>query len=360
LGNKEENMREFKIKRPWDMHLHLREGEMLKNVLPFTNTVFDRAVVMGNLASGPVKNAADMERYRREIIKNSDDNDFEPIMSVMLVKSSTPEMIREAARAGARVLKWIPGGTSTNSDAGVSPYELRWYYPVLIEARDRGMIFSCHMELAVDENGNEIPELNRESMAIPILDRLITDMPGLQIVVEHATTCDMIMYLRNAPKNVGATLTVHGAILTLDDVCDTYGRIIKNPDLYCKPIAKTIYDRKMVIDTMVSGDPRFFFGSDSAPHPIEKKQAIPPAAGIYTAPVALPLLCTLFEKYGEDGWVKKMGNFTSVFGPRFYGFAPSEKQILMLRQEWIVPEQYKGVRIFKGRERLQWKFSGKC
>jgi dihydroorotase len=341
-------MKEIKISAPFDMHLHLREGQMLINVLPYTSAVFPRGVVMGNLPI-PVDTAEKAIKYKSEIL--ADDVTFNPIMTIMLTRNTTPAIIREAYNHGIKVIKYIPEGVSTNSEYGVPLNKLHEFYEVMETAEELGMILSGHWEAPFNINGNPIEELCREEEAIPFLAAIINCFPKLKIVVEHASTYGMIEYVKNAPNTVAATLTAHHALLDYSDVCDKTGKIIGS-DLYCKPIAKKAIDRSAVLQTMISGNPKFFFGSDSAPHYAENKKRTPPAAGIFTAPVVMPLLCEIFD---NNNALSKIENFTSRFGPKFYGLPLNEGKITVRREKWTVPYETNGIKIFLGRRELNWK-----
>jgi dihydroorotase len=194
-------------------------------------------------------------------------------------------------------------------------------------------------------------ETEREEAAIRFLDKVVKTFPELQIVVEHASSKKMIDYIWQAPKNVAATLTVHHALLTFTDVCYEHG-VVHNPHNYCKPIAKYSEDRDAVVEAMTSGDPRFFFGSDSAPHPLEAKQKNPPAAGIFSAPVAIPLLAQIFEK---NNHLNRMGNFVSGFGADRYGLPRNTETIGLIKKDWIVPQEYDGIVPFMAGQTLHWQ-----
>lgn len=343
-------VKKIAIRRPDDMHVHFRDGLMLQNVAPFTAHVFGRAVAMGNLPA-PITTSEMVRAYRKEIKSVSPDG-FNPIMSVMMTKGITPKDIREVHRAGAKVLKMIPVSTSTNSSEGIMLDELKDYLPVFEAVKKAGMVFSIHAELICDpKTGKEIPEILREEAAIPFLKRLISGTPGLKIVVEHASTRKMIEFVKEAPKNVAATLTVHHALVNYSDVFDAQGRI-RDPFLYCKPVAKTEDDRLTVIEEMTGANPKFFFGSDSAPHLIWKKKSGEPPAGIFTAPVVLPLLCEIFEREGK---LERLENFVSGFGAEFYGLPFNKGMIELERESWIVPKEYENVKIFWGGKTLQWQ-----
>lgn len=338
---------ETTIRRGDDFHAHLREGEMLEKVLLFSN-FWGRVTVMGNL-SKPVATAHNVIKYRNKILQLNPK--FIPIMSAMLVNSATAEILRKTFEAGAKVLKLIPGGTSTNSNEGVSLENLHIYYPVLEEAQKLGMIFSGHWELATDPlSGEEIPEVEREERAMPYLEKIIESFPNLKIIVEHATTKRMIEFVKDAPANVASTLTVHHALLTYNKVyhCDGI-----NPFNYCKPVAKFVYDRKAIVEAMISGNPKFFFGSDSAPHLPERKRGQNPAAGIFTpAEVALTVLTEIFDSFGA---LSELENFISMSGAEFYDLPLNKDFITLRRKKWTVPKDYNGIVPFMAGHELGWK-----
>ena len=345
-------MESITIHMPDDFHVHLRSGKMLKTVLPFTSEVFARAVVMGNLPK-PITTAADITKYRKEILTNlkGKEENFKPIMSVMLVKKTTPELIQEAYGAGAHVLKLIPSNTSTLSAHGIPLQKLEKYYPVLEMAQKLEMIFSCHFEQATDEKGHPIPALQREQAALPYLEKIAHKFPALNIVAEHASTKELITLVNKLPHNVAATLTVHHALITHDDMSHLNG-VIKDPFLYCNPIAKREHDCEAVIEAMVSGNPKYFFGSDSAPHLIKEKESANPPAGIFSAPIALPMLTEIFERKNA---LEKLENFVSFFGAKFYRLPINEHTLTLIKSPWTVPAEIDGIKIFLGGHTLSWQ-----
>ena len=354
-------MNSIKIRRPDDFHVHLRRDSMLKLVIPFTVSVFGKALVIGNTFP-PIITGLQVIDYRAEIkgsAKVYGRDEFKPIMSVMLVNGMTEKSLRRANAAGAKVLKLIPGGTSTGSDHGVALKNLERYYPVLGVAEELGMIFSGHWELLA-ENGMEVPELEREERAMPVFRETISRFPDLKIVGEHVTTREMIKEVKQAGSNVAATITLHHLLLEYQDVFPEGKRM--NPFFYCKPVAKGHDDRIALIETATSGDPKFFFGSDSAPHPISKKdlqllEGVAPAAGIFTAPVAIPLLWQVFlDKCGlNENTRAKFENFVSHYGSRFYGLPLNEDVITINEIQWTVPREHGKIPIFRGGTKLDWK-----
>jgi len=343
------NTETLKIRKPDDFHCHLRRGEVLASVAQFTAQQFRRAVAMPNTIP-PIETAEDAEAYRKEITGVCGAG-FEPIMAIMLTRRTTPKIVSEAGKHGVKILKYIPRGVSVNSEESIALKELPTFYPVLKAVQEAGMIFSGHWESLLDHDGRQLPEIDREPMAIFFLDAVVRAFPELKIVIEHASTESMIEYVKyRYPKNVGVTLTVHHALLTYDDVCDAAGNII-NPHNYCKPIAKRRFDMEAVVDAMTSGDPRFFFGSDNAPHPLSAKKKIPPTAGIFN-PFALPLLAQIFE---ERNALSQLENFVSKFGADFYGLPLNSGTIELIMKSWTVPEEYSGIVPFMAGQTLLWQ-----
>jgi dihydroorotase len=340
---------EITILDPLDAHLHLRNKKMLYDVALYTSSVFPRAVVFGNFTENPIDDAPSSISYRDEI--KAVDKNFQPIMSIMLTRKTTVEVIIAAYNAGVRNLKFIPGGASTGGARGLDLPDLKSMISLYSLVRELGMIASFHFELTSTPEGRKIPKESQELAAIRYLDFLVREIPGLKIVVEHASSYDMIEYVKAAPANVVATLTAHHALLTFADVCDANGKII-DPLNYCKPIAKTLLDRWAVRQAMVSGNPKFFFGSDSAPHLLELKRSANPPAGIFTAPVALPLLCQIFE---EEKALDKLEGFVSKYGADFYGLPGSQGIVTIKKEPWRVPIILAGIPIFMGGQRMQWK-----
>lgn len=342
----------IEIPKVFDAHCHFRQGGLLTNVLPFSSEFCKYAVAMGN-TQGPIECGEDVEKYRNNILQYSHNKSFKPIMTVMLTRGMTPEKLEIAYAAGAKVLKWIPGGASTNSSDGVPLWDIEKYYPALETARRLGMVFAVHWELTHDHmTGEEIPELEREERAIPYFKMVTRDFVGLKITVEHVTTSSLIQAVKDAPGRVAGTITAHHIFLTMEDVIDPEGYIV-NPLNYCKPIAKTEKDRDAIRGVVLSGDEKFFFGSDSAPHLSWSKKGFSPAAGIFSAPVMIPLLVHFFDDCGR---FDLLPNFTSGFAGDFYELPGSEDKIKLHKQEWTIPDNFEGIPIFMGGQQLNWRF----
>lgn len=340
------------VPRPDDWHTHLREGEMCRIVAPYSN-LYGRVVAMGNLVD-PVTTHLDVRKYRMEILRQK--GSFIPVMSIMLVNGTTPEIITRAYEEGARVLKLIPGGTSTNSKKGVPLASLKDYYPILGKAEKLDIIFSGHWELAQDpRTGKEIPELERESKAIPYLQDVIKTFPKLKIIVEHVSTVKMVEVVEKAPPNVAATITAHhiGPIF-YPEIVNGCNQVIK-PHYYCKPVIKNRSDALAVMGAMMSGNPKFFFGSDPAAQLLERKLANPPAAGIFSpAVVALPWLFQNFVERKDDAH-KLFTDFTWKFGADFYGLPRNTDSITFRLKKWRVPKNYDSIVPFLADKQLKWQ-----
>lgn len=348
-------MKKITIPKPFNAHSHPRIGEWLKAYVPLASRIYCALVAMGNLPR-PVKDALGVRAYRSDIIKAG--ARFELIMTQMLVNSTTPRMVEEGYEAGARAIKLIPGGASTNSEEGVALENLWRYYSALEIGKKLGMPFLGHWELPIDpDNGQEIPEWLREVRALSFFQQVIEDMPGLTIIGEHASTKSMIDLVKQAPGNIFATLTLHHSIITYEDVFDRPigepNPVVKNPFLYCKPVAKSEEDRRAVVETMISGDPKFFFGPDTAPHPVEKKTCPKPAAGICTLPeVEISKLCEIFD---EHDTLENFSKFVSENGRRAYGLEPPKETLTLLKDSWVAPEEFNGVRLFLGGQKIKWR-----
>lgn len=338
------------ILRPDDFHCHLRDGEMLKSVVPYSN-IFGKVVAMGNL-SPPIKTGAEAAAYRGRIIASG--ARFQPIMSIMLTRETTPRHVGEAAACGVKVLKMIPAGTSTGSEEGVTLSDLHEYYPVLQEASRCGMIFSGHWELTSEpESGNPIGRYSREERAIPYLLRVVDKFPRLKIVAEHVTTAAMADVVTEAPDNVGATITLHH--LGPYDWTDAFYKNgdIKFPRLYCKPALKSHKDIEAVRRAALSGNKKFFFGSDSAPHPSAKKTSKPYAAGLFTAPVAIPALWEIFQRNGRN--LADFEYFVSKAGTIFYGLDCNNDKVRLVKKPWHVPVLQDDIFNYYGGITLPWR-----
>jgi len=326
------------LRAPDDWHVHLRDGPMLKAVVWHTIKQFRRALVMPNLTP-PVLTADDVHAYRAEI-QDATFPTFEPLMTIKITDRTTPEIVRAAREAGAVAGKLYPEGVTTNSEDGVrSFWDLR---PVFCAMRDCGMILSLHAEtpgvFVMDREANFLHQY---------VSPLAVSLPGLRIVVEHATSAAAVRLVDEHP-NVGCTITPHHLYLTLDDVVG--GAL--NPHAFCKPIAKTHRDRDELVKAAISGHPRIFLGTDSAPHVIVKKECASGCAGVFCAPVALETVAEVFDRHSV---LHRMEHFVAEAGAKFYGLPLNTGQITLRRETWRVPEDLQGVRPFMAGKELAWK-----
>jgi dihydroorotase len=245
---------------------------------------------------------------------------FDPLMSVSVTDKTTPAMIREAKAAGALVGKLYPVGSTTNSENGCS--DIRLMGEVLSAMEDCGLPLSIHGE------DPSVPCLERETAYLPVLDWLVGLYPRLKVILEHVSTKEAVRKVLGLPENVAATITPHHLVLTLDDVI---GGVLKSHN-YCKPVAKAAADREALRLAAMSGSPKFFLGTDSAPHTSLIK-AFEGAAGVFSAPVALPVLTQVFE---ERGYLDRLNDFVSRFGAEFYGLPRNGGQVELVREPWTV------------------------
>jgi len=342
---------ERRIYAPFDPHAHFRTGKTLNSTIHYTAKFFGDAVAMGNLPQ-PVDDLELLLAYREEIRRATKFYPgFNPVMTIMLTLKTTAEIIKSCA-PHAKVLKFIPASTSTNAQPGIRLEDLEDYYPILEEVKRQNMIFSIHAERIHDDNGKEIPDAERERAALPFVEKLIKDIPGLKIIIEHVSTKEACELVLKSPGNVAATVTAHHSCFN-DSSLYSEGKL--NPEFYCKPVLKSEEDRQFVEEMMLSGNPKFFFGSDSAPHPGSLKfKKTPPAAGIFSAPVAIPLIA---EKFAKAGKLSDLENFISVFGRKFYGLPMPTKGIIISDEHpWVVPKTVgdEEIPVLMGGKKMKW------
>jgi len=314
----EKDLTTLTIRRPDDWHLHLRDGNMLRAVLPETARHFGRAIIMPNLVP-PVVTAAQASAYRERIMDALPDGmQFEPLMTLYLTETTDPADVRAAFEGGiAKAVKLYPAGATTNSASGVRDFEK--VRPVLDTMAEIGMPLCVHGEVT----DSSIDIFDREAVFIDkILKPLRKKVPDLKVVMEHVTTEDAVDYVRDNHKNLAATITTHHLIINRNHILA--GGI--KPHYYCLPVAKREAHRVALVQAAVSGDQRFFLGTDSAPHTDPNKLQACGCAGIFTAPNTMSCLAEVFAAAGQ---LKKLEAFTSLNGPRFYGLPPSEQTITL-------------------------------
>ncbi|KAJ8086303.1 dihydroorotase [Marasmius tenuissimus] len=298
---------EISIPSPADFHVHLRQGTLSELVTPHVRQGgFQLAYIMPNLKP-PITTTEQALAYKESLRKI--DPNVEYLMTLYLSPSLTPEEIRKAAKAGIVGVKSYPRGVTTNSDGGIESYET--YYPIFEAMQENDMVLNLHGEIPSDAEKN-IHIINAEPSFLPHLLKLHEAFPKLRIVLEHATTRAAVEAVKSCGPTVACTITAHHLFLTVDDWA---GQSFN----YCKPVAKFPDDREALRAVIKEGHPRFFLGSDSAPHPSHAKSTSTPdqgcAAGVYTSPVLLPLVAHVLESYGA---LDRLEDFVSTFGRRFY------------------------------------------
>ena len=316
------------ITRPDDWHLHLRDGSVLADVLPHTAAQFARAIVMPNLKP-PVTTTAMASAYRDRILAALPKGmTFEPLMVLYLTDNTQPDEIRKAVESGfVHGVKLYPAGATTNSDAGVT--DLQRCMPALEMMQELGLPLLIHGEVT----DAEIDVFDREAVFIDrILQPLRKQLPQLRIVFEHITTQEAVHYVRDAEGPIAATITAHHLLYNRNAIFKGGVR----PHYYCLPILKRETHRRALMQAASSGNPRFFLGTDSAPHSKGLKEHSCGCAGCYTALHAMELYAHAFE---EAGALDKLEGFASFFGPDFYKLPRNKDHITLQRQDWIVPEE---------------------
>lgn len=315
------------ITRPDDWHLHLRDGETLKAVLPDTARQFARAIVMPNLR--PPVSTAEAARGYYERIKQAlpAGLGFEPLMTLYLTDNMAAEEIVRAHQDGVvKAVKLYPAGATTNSDSGVT--SLAKCAAVLAEMEKLGMPLLIHGEVT----DADIDVFDREKVFIERhLQPLLKDFPGLKVVFEHITTQDAAEFVAQGPDHLAATITAHHLLMNRNAMFT--GGI--RPHHYCLPVLKRETHRQALVKAAISGSAKFFLGTDSAPHPKSAKEASCGCAGMYTAHAAIELYAEAFEAAGA---LDKLESFASFHGPDFYGLARNTEQITLRKESWLVPE----------------------
>ncbi len=308
------------IRRPDDWHLHLRDGAMLAAVLPESARHFARALVMPNLLP-PVVTAAQAAAYRSRILAALPEGmEFTPLMTLYLTEESDPEDVAAAARDGLiAAVKLYPAGATTNSASGVRDFgRIR---PVLERMAETGLPLCVHGEVT----DSSVDIFDREAVFLErVLEPIRRATPGLRVVLEHVTTAEGVDYVKSGGENIAATITAHH--LTINRNHMLAGGI--RPHYYCLPVAKREAHRLALLEAATSGHPRFFLGTDSAPHTDAAKLAPCGCAGCFTAPNALSILAELF---GQAGALARLEAFTSLNGAAFYRLAPNEETITLQR-----------------------------
>jgi dihydroorotase len=315
------------ITKPDDWHLHLRDGDMLRRVLPDTARRFARAIIMPNLVP-PITSIELARQYRERILQAlSSGCGFQPLMTLYLTEETTAADIAAAKASGfVHAVKWYPAGATTHSQLGVRDASRCDPALAAMEAHDLPLL--VHAETTdprVDIFDREAVFLERE--LAPVLRRF----PGLRVVVEHVTTEQGVEFVRSASSRVAATITAHHLLLNRNALFEGGLR----PHHYCRPVLKRERHQLALIDAATSGDPRFFLGTDSAPHPRRDKESSCGCAGVYTAHAAIELYAEVFEQAGA---LERLEAFACFHGPDFYGLARNTESIQLERSSWNAPD----------------------
>lgn len=315
------------IIRPDDFHVHLRDGDYLKDTVRDIARYFGRALVMPNL-DPPIADVAAARAYRDRIMSLVPASSrFAPLMTLYITPQTTPDTVIHAKRSGLiHALKLYPAGATTNSDAGISAIES--LYPVFDAMQTHDLVLAVHGEVT----DPDIDIFDREAVFIDRhLGPICEAFPQLRIVFEHVTTRDAVAFVKSARQGVGATITAHHLLYSRNDLLA--GSL--KPLYYCLPVLKRNEHRQALVETAISGDPRFFLGTDSAPHPKHRKEnACGCAAGCYTAHAAIELYAEVFDGAGK---LDRLEDFASRFGADFYGLAPNEDHITLNQVSWQLP-----------------------
>jgi dihydroorotase len=316
------------ITRPDDWHLHVRDGEPLYTVVPHTAAQFGRAIIMPNLKP-PVTTAAQALAYKERILAAVPAGvSFEPLMTLYLTDNLAPDEIARAKAAGVVAAKLYPAGATTNSDAGVT--NIRKIYPVLEAMQREGMLLLVHGEVT----SPDIDLFDREAVFIEQhLIPLRRDFPGLKIVMEHITTQEAAQYVAQADALLAATITVHHLLYNRNAIFT--GGI--RPHYYCLPVLKRETHRLALVQAAISGSPKFFLGTDSAPHAAHLKEHATGCAGCYTAHAAMEMYAEAFDNAGA---LDKLEGFASFFGADFYGLPRNRGTLTLQRESWTPPESF--------------------
>jgi dihydroorotase len=330
------------IRRPDDWHLHMRDGEMLQKVAPHSARQFARAIVMPNLVP-PITTVQAAEAYRERIVAAAGP-EFTPLMTCYLTDNTEPNELESGFEGKVWVAaKLYPAGATTNSSSGVT--DISNIYPALERMQAIGMVFCVHGEVT----DPHVDVFDREAVFIDrVLEPLSRDFPELKIVLEHVTTAEAVQFVEGSGPNIAATITPQHLIINRNAIFAGGLR----PHAYCLPVAKREKHRLAVRKAAISGSPKFFLGTDSAPHSREAKESACGCAGIFNAPFALEAYATVFE---EEGALDRFEAFASVNGPKFYGLPLNEGTVTLERTEVAVPNEIDGIVPFLAGQTLRWK-----
>ena len=337
-------MQTITINSPFDMHLHLRDNEMLNLVAPLSSSTFAGAIIMPNLVP-PVDTKEAVTAYKNRILDSIGDDDFTPFMTLFF-KPYTKEFLK-SVKDSISAIKLYPAGITTNSEGGVESIDTVALAPTLNAMAELDIPLCVHGET----NGFV---MDREKEFMSVYESLAIAFPKLKIIMEHITTKDAVEML-DKYDNLYATITLHHLLITLDDVA---GGMLQ-PHLFCKPIAKRYEDRDALQKVALEAHPKVMFGSDSAPHPKHAKENCGCAAGVFTSPIALQVLAQFFD---DNQKIENLQKFVSDNGCAIYGMKPLSKSITLEKKDFNVPAIYekgdeKVVPIYAG-ETISWSIKG--
>jgi len=332
-------MKTHTILMPLDMHLHLRDGVMLETVAPLSAYSYSGAIIMPNLVP-PVSTLEDVQNYKKRVMSAVPNDYFEPYMT-LFYKNYSKDFLENIADEITAV-KLYPAGITTNSEGGVDSFNIEEMRETLEAMSELNIPLCVHGE-------TDGFVMDREAEFMSIYELLAQNFPDLKIIMEHITTKKAVEML-DRYENLYATITVHHLLLTLDDVIG--GMMM--PHHFCKPIAKRPEDLDALLSVALEAHPKVMFGSDSAPHPQHKKESCGCAAGVFTSPISLQLLCEIFDQFGK---LENLQAFVSDNAQSIYGICPEFKEITLEKREFIVPKTYGSVVPMYAGEAIAWSIA---
>ncbi len=343
-------MNSITLIRPDDWHLHVRDGDVLKDIIPHTAARFGRAIIMPNLKP-PVTTTEQAAAYQQRILAAVPQGiTFTPLMTLYLTDNMPAKEISKAKQSGfIHAVKYYPAGATTHSDAGVT--NLKKTFAVLESLQQHEIPLLIHGEVT----DPDVDIFDREAVFIDrILQPLLQDFPDLKVVLEHITTTHAVDFIQSASPNIAATITPHHLLFNRNDIFQ--GGI--RPHYYCLPILKREQHREALIKAATSGNPKFFLGTDSAPHPQTAKESACGCAGMYSAHAAIELYAEVFE---QNNALDKLEGFASIFGAEYYQLPINNDKITLIKEPHKIESQYSfGKEILiplKAGETIQWKLA---
>lgn len=329
-------MKTHKLLMPLDMHLHLRDGVMLEHVAPLSAYSFSGGLIMPNLVP-PIDNIQSLQEYKKRILATIPNDYFEPYMTLFYKNYSRKFL--EDAKGHILAIKLYPAGATTNSEGGVSSFDIDAMRETLEAMSELGIPLCVHGE-------SDGFVMDREAEFMNVYELLAKNFPELKIIMEHITTKAAVDML-DKYKNIYATITIHHLLLTLDDVVGG----LMMPHNFCKPIAKRPEDKEALLKVALEAHPKVMFGSDSAPHPIDKKEASHCSAGVFSSPIAIQLLCEVFD---ENGKLDNLQAFISDNAQNIYGICPEFKEVTLAKKEFKIPSSYADIVPLYANKSISW------